>query len=52
VDFADDGGDVKAICFMGDLGVEEDLEEEVAEFVGEFGVVGGVEGVELRRLLR
>jgi hypothetical protein len=28
------------------LGVEEDLEEEVAEFIGEFGVVGGFEGFE------
>ena len=46
VDFADDVGDVETAFFMGDLGVEEDLEEEIAEFVGEFGVVGGIERVE------
>jgi len=46
VDFADDVGDGEAAGFGGDLGVEENLEEEVAEFLGEFGVVARVEGVE------
>jgi hypothetical protein len=46
VDFADDVVDGEATLFGGDLGVKEDLEEEVAEFFGEFGVVAGVEGVE------
>jgi hypothetical protein len=46
VDFADDIVDGEAALFGGDLGVEENLEEEVAEFFGEFGVVAGVEGVE------
>jgi hypothetical protein len=46
VDFADDVVDGEAATFGGDLGVEEDLEEEVAEFFGEFGVVAGVESVE------
>jgi hypothetical protein len=46
VDFADDVVDGEAALFGGDLGVEEDLEEEVAEFFGEFGVVAGVEGVQ------
>jgi len=46
VDFADDVVDGEAALFGGDLGVEENLEEEVAEFFGEFGVVAGVEGVE------
>ena len=46
VDFADDVVDGEAAGFGGDLGVEENLEEEVAQFFGEFGVVFGVEGVE------
>jgi hypothetical protein len=46
VDFADDVVDGEAAIFGGDLGVEEDLEEEVAELFGEFGVVAGVESVE------
>ncbi len=46
VDFADDVVDGEAALFGGDLRVEEDLEEEVAEFFCEFGVVAGVEGVE------
>lgn len=46
VDFADDVGDGEAFFFVGDLGVEEDLEEEVAKFFGKLGVVGGVESVE------
>jgi hypothetical protein len=46
VDFADDVVDGEAAIFGGDLGVEEDLEEEVAELFGEFGIVAGVEGVE------
>jgi len=46
VDFADDVVDGEAAVFGGNLGMEEDLEEEVAEFLGEFGVVSGVEGVE------
>jgi hypothetical protein len=45
-DFADYGGNVEAAFFVSDLCVEENLEEEVAEFFGEFGVVGGVECVE------
>jgi hypothetical protein len=39
VNFADNVMDGEAAFFGGDLGVEEDLEEEVAEFFGEFGVV-------------
>jgi hypothetical protein len=46
VDFADNVVDGEAALLGGDLGVEEDLEKEVAELLGEFGVVGGVEGVE------
>ena len=46
VDLADDRGDIEAAFFVGDLRVEEDLEEKVAEFFGEFGVVGGVESIE------
>ena len=46
VDFPDDVVDGEAALFGGDLSVEEDLEEEVAKFLGEFGVVAGVEGVE------
>jgi hypothetical protein len=46
VDFRDDVGDVEAAFFVSDLGVKEDLEEEIAEFFGEFGVVGAVESVE------
>ena len=45
VNFADDVVDGEAALFGGDLRVEKDLEEEVAEFFGEFGVVVGVEGV-------
>jgi len=33
------------MLFAGDLSMEEDLQEEVTELFGEFGVVGGVEGV-------
>jgi hypothetical protein len=46
VDFADNIGDGEAFFFVGDLSVEEDLKEEVAEFLSELGVVGGVECVE------
>jgi len=46
VDFADDIVDGEAAGFGGDLGVEENLEKEGAEFFGEFGVVARVEGVE------
>ena len=46
VDFTDYGRDVEATFFVGDLRVEENLEEKVAEFLGEFGVVGGVQGIE------
>jgi hypothetical protein len=46
VDFADDVVDGEAAFLVGDLRVEENLKEEVAEFLGEFGVVRGVEGVE------
>jgi hypothetical protein len=46
VDFADDVVDGEAALFGGDLGVKENLEEEVAEFFGEFGVIAGVEGIE------
>jgi hypothetical protein len=46
VDFADDVGDVEAAFFAGNLRVEENLEEKVAEFFGEFGVVGAIHGIE------
>ena len=46
VNFADDVGDGEAALFLCDLGVEENLEKQVAEFFGELGVVGGFEGVE------
>jgi len=46
VNFADDVVDGEAALFGGDLGMEEDLEQEIAEFFGEFGVVAGVEGIE------
>ena len=46
VDFADDGGDVEAVFFVGDLGVEKNLEKEVAEFFSKFGVIGAVECIE------
>lgn len=46
VDFADDVGDGEAALFLSDLGVKEDLEEEIAEFLGKFGVIRGIEGIE------
>jgi hypothetical protein len=46
VNGADDVMDGEAIFFGGDLGVKEDLKEEVAEFIGELGIVTGVEGIE------
>ena len=46
VNLADDVVDGKAVLFGGDLRVKEDLEEEVAQFFGEFGVVVGVKSVE------
>ena len=46
VDFADDVGDVETVLLVGDLRVEEDLEEKIAKFFSEFGVVGGIESVE------
>ena len=46
VNFADDVVDGEAALFGGDLRMEQDLEEEVAEFFGKFGVVAGVEGIE------
>jgi hypothetical protein len=46
VDFADYVVDGEAAVFCGDLGMEEDLEKEVAQFFGELGVVAGIEGVE------
>ena len=46
IDFADDSGDVEAPFFVSDLGVEEDLKKEIAEFFGKFGVIRGVEGIE------
>ena len=45
VDFADDVGDGEAFFFVSDLSVEEDLKEEIAEFLGELGVVSRVESV-------
>ena len=46
IDFADDVGDGEAAFFVGDLGMEKDLEEQVAELFGELGVIGGLERVE------
>jgi len=46
VDFGDDVGDGEAAFFLGDLGMEENLEKEITEFFREFGVVGAVEGIE------
>ena len=46
VDFGDDIGNREAAFFVGDLGVEENLEKKVAKLFGEFGVVGAVQGVE------
>ena len=46
VNFGDDVGDGEAAFLAGDLRVEEDLKKEVAEFFGEFGVIGAIEGVE------
>jgi hypothetical protein len=46
VNFADDVGDVESILFLGNLRMEEDLEEQVAEFFGKFGVIGGFESIE------
>lgn len=46
VNFADDVVDGETAFFTGDLRVEEDLEEEIAKFLGEFDVVGGIERVE------
>ena len=45
VNFVDDVGDGEAAFFLCDLGVEENLEKQVAEFFAELGVVGGFEGV-------
>ena len=46
VDFANDVVDGEAALFGGDLRVEEDLEEEVAEFLGKLDVVARVQGIE------
>jgi len=46
VDLADDVGNIEALLFMCDLRVEENLEEKVAELLGELGVIGRVERVE------
>src|SRR5215472_7580433 len=46
VNFADDVVDGEAALFGGNLRVEKDLEEEIAKFFGEFGVVVRIEGVE------
>jgi len=45
VDFADNIENGEAALFGSDLRVEEDLEEEIAEFFGEFAVVVGIESV-------
>jgi len=46
VDLTDDVGNIEALFLMCDLRVEENLEEKVAEFFGEFGVIGRVERIE------
>jgi len=46
VNFADDVVDGEAALLGSDLRVEKNLEEEIAEFFGEFGVVVRVEGVQ------
>ena len=46
VEACDDVGDAKVPGFLGHLGVEEDLEEEVAEFVGQVGPVLALDRVE------
>jgi hypothetical protein len=46
VNFADDVGDVEAAFFVGNLRMEEYLEEKIAKFFGEFGVIGGFEGIQ------
>src|SRR5215469_2307161 len=46
VDFADHVGDREARFFAGNLGMEKHLEQKVAQFFGQLGVVGGIEGVE------
>ena len=46
VNFGDYVGDAEAAFFVSDLGMEKDLEKEVAKFFSEFGVIGAVEGVE------
>ena len=46
VDFPDHVSYGEAAFFLSDLGVEQHLEKEVAEFFGEFGVIAGLEGIE------
>ena len=46
VDFADDVGDGEALLFVSDLGVEKNLEKEIAKFFGKLRVFGGVQSVE------
>jgi hypothetical protein len=46
IDFADDVSDGEAAFFASNLRVKEDLEKEVAQFFGEFGVVGAFKRIE------
>ena len=46
VNFADDVVDGETAFFTGDLRMEEHLEKEITEFIGEFNIVGGIERVE------
>jgi hypothetical protein len=46
VERAADVVEIESAAFLGQLGMEYDLEEEVAEFFGEQGVVAGFDGIE------
>jgi hypothetical protein len=46
IDAADDIVEGEGGAFGGELGVEDDVEQEVAEFLLEEGIIGGVDGFE------
>ena len=46
VDFANDVRDREAALFGSDLGVKHDLQEKVAQLLGELGVIAAVQGFE------
>ncbi len=46
INLLDHVGDIESAAFGGELGVEDDLQQQIAELVGKFSGVGGFERVQ------